>query len=68
MKLVGIALLAICLFLPWFKISVDPLIDAANGKILQTGASYHIPKLGDLGISVLVSIGVAAWLKKRGML
>ena len=53
MKLVGIVLLAICLFLPWFKISVDPLIDAANGKILQTGASYHIPKLGDLGISVL---------------
>ena len=65
MKLVGIVLLAICLFMPWFKISVDPLIDAANGQLLQTGTGYQMPKLGDLGISVL---GLGDTLNETGQL
>ena len=53
MKLVGIVLIAICLFMPWFRINIDPLIDAANGQLVQAGQSYQLPKLGDLGMSVL---------------
>ena len=64
-KLVGIVLLAICLFMPWFKISVDPLIDAANGQLLQTGTGYQMPKLGDIGISVL---GLGDTLNETGQL
>ena len=52
-KAVGVVVLAICLFLPWFRISIDSAIVAANAQIAQTGLSYQLPLLGDLGITVI---------------
>lgn len=51
-KAVALVVLAICLFMPWFQISIDGLIDAANAQSASYGSTTVIPKLGAIGISV----------------
>lgn len=51
-KAVALVVLAICLFMPWFQISIDGLIDATNAQTASYGGTTVIPKLGAIGISV----------------